>query len=50
MVCLSVLVYVDRLKMDIYAKSGDNSSTRKPWTDQEVLMLLEVGGHVMVAR
>lgn len=28
--------------MDIYAKGEDEASTKKPWTEQEVLRLLEV--------
>ena len=33
-----------RLKVDMYATAEDRASTRKPWTEQEVLLLLEVGG------
>ncbi len=42
-------VYVFRLKMDIYAKAED-SSTHKPWTEQEVLLLLEVQSLLVEVR
>ena len=32
-----------RLRMDTYSKADDTVSTKKPWTEQEVLLLLEVG-------
>jgi hypothetical protein len=31
-----------RLRMDMYAKTEESESTKKPWTEQEVLLLLEV--------
>lgn len=32
-----------RLRMDMYGKADDGVQTKKPWTEQEVLLLLEVG-------
>lgn len=39
---MSMLCYFSRLRIDMYAKAADTASTHKPWTEQEVLLLLEV--------
>ena len=35
---------VTRLRMDMYVKAEESASTKKAWTEQEVLLLLEVSG------
>lgn len=37
------------LRLDQYAKAEDKASTHKPWTEQEVLLLLEVCAAARIA-
>ena len=38
----------NRLRMDMYGKADDGVPTKKPWTEQEVLLLLEVCDECLV--